>query len=110
MPFRSTTSVCSRSSRNLVLAWTTGMPEPVMERIEELGMRVERISIARLEDIPLALERIGTLAGTTPVAQRTAQEFSARVAALRTRHGQDERLSVFYQISETPLYTVSANT
>jgi len=92
---------------DLVLAWTTGMPEAVMERIEELGMRVERISIARLEDIPVALERIGTLAGTTPVAQRAAQDFSARVAALRARHGQNERLSVFYQISETPLYTVS---
>ena len=92
---------------DLVLVWTTGMPEPVIERITDLGLRVERVSIARLEDIAVALRQIGDLAGTRPQAERAARAFLDEVARLRVGRAGEKPLSVFYQISEAPLYTVS---
>jgi iron complex transport system substrate-binding protein len=92
---------------DLVLVWTTGMPEPVIERIAALGLRVERISISRLEDIAVALRRIGELAGTQAKAEPAARAFLDELAQLRTARAGDEPLTVFYQISEAPLYTVS---
>lgn len=94
---------------DLVLAWTTGMPEPVIERIGGLGLRVERVTTARLADIATAVVRIGELAGTREQAERTANLYSAQVAALRARHAGSAPIRVFYQISETPLYTVSGH-
>jgi len=92
---------------DLVLAWTSGMPERVMDRIAGLGLRVERINIESLDDIAGALLRIGDLAGTRGEAERAAREFSARIAQLRAANAGRAPLRVFYQISETPLYTVS---
>ena len=92
---------------DLVLVWTTGMPEPVIGRLEELGLRVERVSISRLQDIAVALRRIGALAGTAPQAERAASAFLDDVAKLRVSGTGREPLTVFYQISEAPLYTVS---
>jgi len=92
---------------DLVLVWTTGTPSTVIEQISSLGLRVERVQIARLADIPAALVQIGDLAGTQSQALRAARTFSARVAQLRAANAGRAPLSVFYQISETPLYTVS---
>ncbi len=92
---------------DLVLVWTTGMPEAVMSRIAQLGMRVERVSISRLADISAALLQIGELTGTGPQARRAARAFDEEVAALRSRNAGLAPVTVFYQISETPLYTVS---
>lgn len=92
---------------DLVLVWTTGMPEPVIERLGKLGLRVERVTIARLDDIPAAVLRIGELAGTRAEAERVASAFARQVSTLRQRYAGRAPVSVFYQISESPLYTVS---
>lgn len=92
---------------DLVLVWTTGMPEPVIERIGKLGLRVERVTTLRLADIAAALVRIGELAGTRAEAERTAGAYSAEIARLRETYAARAPVTVFYQISETPLYTVS---
>lgn len=92
---------------DLVLVWTTGMPEQVIERIGELGLHVERVATARLADIATAIVHIGDLAGTRAEAERAAQAYSAQVAALREKYAGRAPITVFYQISETPLYTVS---
>lgn len=94
---------------DLVLVWTTGMPEPVIERIGELGLRVERVTTAHLADIGTAIVRIGELAGTSAAARQAAETYSGQVAALREKYAGRAPITVFYQISETPLYTVSGH-
>jgi iron complex transport system substrate-binding protein len=94
---------------DLVLVWTTGMPEPVIERIGQLGVHVERVTTAHLADIAAAIVRIGELAGTRAEAQRAADEYSRQIAALRQKYGGRAPLRVLYQISEQPLYTVSGH-
>ena len=44
---------------DLVLVWDSGTPEPVIEKLRSLGLRVERITTSRLEDIATAIRRIG---------------------------------------------------
>lgn len=92
---------------DLVLVWDTGTPEPVIEKLEHLGLRVERISTAKLGDIASAVRRIGALAGTERAAAQAAGEFTAAVEGLRREHAHDAPVSVFFQISAAPLFTVS---
>jgi iron complex transport system substrate-binding protein len=95
---------------DVVLAWDTGTPEATIRRLESMNLRVERIHTSRLEDIARAIERIGLLAGTEAVARSEAGSFLAQVSELRARAtAPGEPVSVFYQISEKPLYTVNGD-
>jgi iron complex transport system substrate-binding protein len=92
---------------DLVLVWDTGTPEPVIEKLRSLGLRVERITTTRLEDIAAAIRHIGRLAGTEKQAGVAASEFSAQIAELRRRHAHEAPVSVFFQIQAAPLFTIS---
>jgi iron complex transport system substrate-binding protein len=92
---------------DLVLVWDTGTPQPVIEKLIHLGLRVERISTTRLEDIAQALYRLGELTGTSDAAGKAALEYSTAIENLRREHAAEAPISVFYQISSVPLYTIS---
>lgn len=94
---------------DLVLVWTSGTRETDIERLVALGIRTERISIATLADIPVALRRIGDLAGTAEFAGAAADKLEARLAGLRERFQLKSRVSVFIEIGRAPLMTVNAN-
>ncbi len=92
---------------DLVLVWDTGTPEPVIEKLTDLGLAVERVSTTHLEDVAAALRRLGALTGTAATAETAALAYSRAVAALRREHAADPPITVFYQISSTPLYTIN---
>lgn len=90
-----------------VLVWDTGTPEPVIARLQQLKLRVERVAIANLGEIAAALRHIGALAGTLPAAQAAGDTYLAQIAQLRAGRVHAVPVTVFYQISEAPLYTVN---
>ena len=94
---------------DLVLAWGSGTPRENVERLRELGLRVEPLSVDHLDEIPLALEKIGDWAETAAVARPEAARFRAALAerrqALAKHHGIPPR--VFIQIGRNPYYTVN---
>lgn len=92
---------------DLVLVWETGTPERVIEQLIRLGLRVERISTSTLQDIAAAIRHIGVLTGTEGVAGRAADAYLAELQELRTSRRQAQVMTVFYQISTHPLYTVN---
>lgn len=92
---------------DLVLAWDTGTPARVIERLEELGLRIVVLGGARLADIASDLRSIGRLAGTVTIAERVARSFERDMDALAERYADAPPVSVFYQISLEPLYTVN---
>jgi len=94
---------------DLLLAWESGTPAHAVDELRARGYCVEVIPTRGLADVGRALERIGALTGHESVAQAAARHFSDGLAALRARHVDDEPVSVFYQISVQPLYTVNAN-
>jgi iron complex transport system substrate-binding protein len=93
---------------DLVLVWDTGTPEPVIERLMQLGLTVERMSTTHLDDVPRALRRLGELTGNGPAAERAAHEYTQTLATLRRSHADDATIDVFYQISSAPLYTINS--
>jgi iron complex transport system substrate-binding protein len=92
---------------DLVLVWDTGTPEPVIEKLKRLNLHVERINTSKLGDIAAAIEHIGALAGTEAQAARAATQFTAAIEELRREHAHDGAVSVFFQISAVPLFTVN---
>lgn len=90
----------------VAVVWDTGTPAGVAERLEGLGIRVVRIPTRKLDDIATGVLELGALAGTQQVAQRAAQDFRDRIAALRERYRGRPPVRVFVQIDDVPLYTV----
>jgi len=94
---------------DILLAWQSGTPEHVVGELSKRGYRVEVIRTRSLEDIALALERIGQLTGFAATAAQAAAEFRQGLAALADRHSGARPVSVFYQIQKRPLYTFSGD-
>lgn len=94
-------------SPDVVLAWDTGTPKQTIERIRELGLRVEVFSTQRIQDVAAELRRLGTLAGTEHIAERAARRYEEEVKALRAEYRERRSITVFVQINDRPLYTVN---
>lgn len=92
---------------DLVLAWRSGTSRETIERLQSLGYRVVELDAGRLEDIIEQLLVIGRLAGTESAAQLAANELQDQIAALRTRNRNKLPVSVLFQISSEPLFTVT---
>lgn len=94
-------------SPDLVLAWESGTPIQTVERIRNLGLRVDTIEIRRLAQIAPVLRSLGELAGTSQIASAAAAQFEREIRALREEYRERKPVSVFLQISARPLYTVN---
>ena len=92
---------------DLVLVWAGGSREADIKRLHSLGIRTEAIGVAALDDVPIALRRIGALADTVAVAEASANEFAARLRAAQTRYASATKISVFFEISRAPLMTIN---
>jgi len=92
---------------DLILAWRSGTPVDVQDRLRGMGFHVVSLDAARLADIELELREIGKLAGTSAVADEAATAFSERLRKLRERYSDAAVVDVFYQVSAQPLFTVS---
>jgi len=92
---------------DLVLAWKSGNPAPVLDRLRGLGLRVVGFEPVTLDDIGSQIVAIGELAGTAGPAGQAGREWAAGLAALRTRYGGARPVTVFYQVSPQPLVTVT---
>ncbi len=57
--------------------------------------------------MPQALLRIGELTGQIAAARTVAREFESGIAALADEASGSATISVFYQVSERPLYTIN---
>ena len=93
---------------DLVLAWRLDATAQSLDRIESLGLPLAYIEPHRLEQIPQALEMVGSLAGTAPTAKAEAARLRAELARLRASYAGRAPIDVFYEIAERPLMTLSA--
>jgi iron complex transport system substrate-binding protein len=93
---------------DLVLAWESGNPGEIVQRMRQLGYRVVTLEPRSLAAIADELLRIGELTGTQEQAVGAERDFRAELAKLRTESsGQRRVLSVFWQISANPYFTVT---
>lgn len=91
----------------LVLAWDGGTPPATLARLRDLGLRVEAIGVQRLDDIGMALLRVGALLGTEDAACAAQARYDERLGALRERYRNAEPIRVLYQLQADPVFTIN---
>jgi len=91
---------------DLALAWRGGTPEAVASHLETLGIEVLWIETRTLSDIGLALERIGQRLGSEARASAAAETYRAELDALDNPLRNESDVTIFYQVSARPLFTL----
>jgi iron complex transport system substrate-binding protein len=92
---------------DLVLAWRGSTPKRAEERLRKLGFTVATLGAERLRQIAGDLLIIGRATGRERAARAKAKAYLSGLAKLRQTYAQRTPISVFYEISAEPLYTVS---
>lgn len=90
-----------------LLVWESGMPEHVVEEFRQVGYQIEVIRSRSLQDVALALRRIGRMTGKEDHANAAADDFLSGLQALEDRYANEAPISVFYQVYQRPLYTIN---
>ena len=91
---------------DLAIGWASGNLPAHIAKLRALGIPVFLVEPERIDDVAVALERYGDLAGTQAVARAAAEAFRARVNELRQRYGTRPPVRTFYQLWKQPLMTV----
>lgn len=92
---------------DLLLVWESGTPRHAVDELRKSGYRVETIRTRGLQDVSRALLRIGELTGRSSEANRAATQFQEALRQLHDSQQGRPSISVFYQVSARPLYTVN---
>lgn len=92
---------------DLLLAWEGGTPAHVVDELRRSGFRVESIRTRKLDDVAVALRRIGELTGSEATANDAAQKFMDALQELARAYAGRQRIRVFYQVDARPLYTIN---
>ncbi len=92
---------------DLVVAWKSGIKAADLERLAAAGIPVYVAASADLASIAGELEDLGRLAGQAEEAARAASRYRERLAELTATFGGRSPVTVFYQVWDRPLMTVS---
>lgn len=92
---------------DLLIAWQPSAAEPLARVMDKLGVPVFYSDPLTLDAIPGAVERMGRLFGTEPVANAAAADMRARLAALQARYAGRRPVRIFVQAGLDPIYTLN---
>ena len=92
---------------DVVLAWESGTPQAVIDRLRALKVNVQVIATYSIADIGKALREIGVIVGTTQVAEAAGARFESEIEVLSKQYSARPQVSVFLQINDRPLFTVN---
>lgn len=92
---------------DLILAWDGGTPERIVEQLRRLNLPIQMIRVRTLEEVGLALLRVGALLGTEDAACAAEIDFRTRILALRQRYANAPSIRVMYQLDPDPVFTVN---
>lgn len=95
---------------DLILSWRSGNRLQDFERLQslqtQLGFVLWESEVTHLEQIPTIIESIGAMAGTSKIADKTAQTLRQQLHDLTQKYSSALPVKTFYQIWKTPLITV----
>jgi iron complex transport system substrate-binding protein len=92
---------------DLIVSWRTGTSSGLTEKLSELGFTVYQSEADTLEKIASTIERFGVLAGTEAIAMTSSQVFRGEINSLRDQYSNREKIPVFYQFWDRPMFTVN---
>lgn len=91
---------------DLLIAWSGGASEAQLLPFERAGLPVYHHRVARLDELPRSLERLGVLLHTEPEAQRAATALAARIGAIYAHYRRDDPPRLLLQVWDRPVYTL----
>jgi iron complex transport system substrate-binding protein len=91
----------------LIILWDSGTPARRKAELARLHLNLYVTEQRHLDDIAAALIEFGRLAGTESVAAEAARAYRVGLEQLRRDFAARPHLSVFYQVWDRPLYTLS---
>jgi iron complex transport system substrate-binding protein len=91
----------------LIVLWDSGTPARAKAELARLHLNLYVTEQRHLDDIAAALIEFGRLAGTESVAAAAARAYRIGLEQLRRDYAARPHLSVFYQVWDRPLYTLS---
>ena len=94
---------------DIILAWESGTPKKVVEELDNLGYRLEIIKSKNLNEISTALSQIGQIIGKQKQASIIIKEYSDQLKDLKEEYKNKQKVTVFFQIDQQPLFTVGGN-
>ena len=94
---------------DIILAWEDGTPGRVIDELRKLNYRVEVIKTSRLEDIPLALIKLGNMFDRQNQAEIIIEKYQLEIAKLKNTFGEKDNINVFFQIDDRPLFTIGGS-
>lgn len=92
---------------DLVVAWRLEATAKALRRLEEIGITVFYNEPRRLAQIPAMIEAMGELAGTAATSRVLADSLRQEMRRLEKTYSARRPVSLFYQIAEKPLMTIS---
>lgn len=92
---------------DLLLIWESGMPSKTVDELRQGDYRVEVIRTRGIADVGRAMERIGELMGRPDDAAAAVVRYEREIDDLRSTYSDAPQISVFFQVSARPLYTVN---
>jgi iron complex transport system substrate-binding protein len=93
---------------DLIVTWPWTMPAQVA-LLRARGIAVFEANPKTIDGIAEDMERLGELAGTRATARAAAAAFRARIAGIPATPAGAPALSVFYQVSDAPLFTLGGH-
>ena len=91
---------------DLIVAWTGAFSAAQLLPFERAGLPVYRHRVARLDDVPTAIRRLGALLHTEAIADQFAAGLRARIGALRARYHRARPPRLLLQVWDRPVYTL----
>ena len=94
---------------DLIVVWRHGNAMRQIDRLRELHVPLFFSEPHRLDDIPVTIDKLGVLLGTSAEANRASEAFRRDISGLRTRYSNRPPVSVFYQVWDDPLMTLNGS-
>ena len=97
---------------DLIVMWATGGNSRIINKLESYGFVVFASDPKTVEDIPNTIHKLSRLTANPAVSSSTNQkmeEFRNGFSLLKKRYGDKNKVRVFYQVWNRPLYTLNGN-
>lgn len=98
-----------RRQPDLIVAWRDGGHARELARLRQLGVPVYISAPLRPEDVAQDMRALGVLTARDTAAAALAARFDRTLAQQRSQYAGARPISVFLQLSEQPLFSVSAH-
>jgi iron complex transport system substrate-binding protein len=92
---------------DLVVSWQTGNNTALYNKLTGLGLNVYQSEPDTLEKIGSSLVRFGQLTGKESFANPGSRRFLDEISDLRQQYAHKDKLKVFYQFWDRPIFTVN---